>query len=151
MGWFFSTLGFAIASALVPVLNIEIYLSALAAAEPVDVWLLALAAAAGQMIGKVVYYVLGRSSLDWAWVRRKTDKPKFQAALARWQTRVEGRPWFAAGCVLLSASVGIPPFAIVSVLAGTLRMSFTMFVVVGLVGRVLRFASILGAAAWLFT
>lgn len=150
MGWFFSTFGFGVASALLPVLNVEVYLSALAAAEPVDVWMIAVAAALGQMLGKIVYYYLGRSSLSWAWVRRKTDKPAFQDALARWQAKVEGRPWVAAGFVLLSASVGIPPLAIVSVLAGTLRMSLTMFVVVGFVGRLARFASVLGAAAWLF-
>ena len=82
---------------------------------------MAVVAAAGQMIGKIVYYYLGKSSLEWRWVKRRTDTPRFQAGLERWRVRLEDRPWVAAAFVFLSASVGIPPFAIVAVLAGTLR------------------------------
>jgi len=150
MGWLLSTFGFCIASALVPVLNAEVYLAALAASESPPLWPMAAVAAVGQMLGKIVYYYLGKSSLDWRWVKKKTDTPRFQAGLARWRGRLEHRPWAAAGLVLVSASVGLPPFAVVAVLAGALRMSLAMFVVVGFVGRLLRFASILGAASWFF-
>ena len=54
----------------------------------------------------------------------------------------------AAGLVLVSAYSGFPPFAVLAVLAGQLRMSLTLFLTVGLVGRWLRFATILGGAAW---
>ncbi len=151
MGWLLSTFGFCILSALIPVLNAEVYLAALAASQSPPLWPMAIVAAAGQMIGKIVYYYLGKSSLDWRWIKKRTDTPRFQAGLEKWRIRLENRPWVAAVFVLASASVGIPPFAIVAVLAGTLRMSFSMFVVVGFLGRVLRFASILGAAAWLFS
>jgi len=150
MGWLLSTFGFCVLSALVPILNAEVYLAALAASESPPLWPMAAVAAAGQMLGKVVYYFLGQSSLDWRWIKKRTDSPKFQAGLARWRDRLEDRPWVAALLVFVSASVGLPPFAIVAVLAGTLRMSFTMFMVVGFVGRLIRFASILGAASWFF-
>ena len=53
------------------------------------------------------------------------------------------------GLVFLSAFTGFPPFAVLSVLAGQLRMSLTLFLALGLVGRWLRFAAVLGGAAWL--
>ena len=150
MGWLLSTFGFCILSALIPVLNAEVYLAALAASQSPPLWPMAIVAAAGQMIGKIIYYYLGKSSLEWQWVKKRTDTPRFQTGLERWRSRLDHRPWVAALFVFVSASVGIPPFAIVAVLAGTLRMSLTMFVLVGFLGRVLRFASILGASAWLF-
>jgi len=51
--------------------------------------------------------------------------------------------------VFASASSGFPPFAIVAVVAGQLRMSLPLFFVLGLAGRWLRFAAVLGGAAWL--
>ena len=151
MGWLLSTFGFCVLSALVPVFNAEVYLAALAASESPPVWPMALVAAAGQMIGKIVYYVLGKSSLEWRWIKKRTDSPKFQAGLELWRVRLEHKPWIAALLVLASASLGIPPFAVVAVLAGTLRMSPTMFILVGFAGRLIRFASILGAASWFFS
>ncbi len=40
--------------------------------------------------------------------------------------------------------INFPPFAIVAVLAGQLRMNLWLFLVVGFVGRTLRFAAFLG-------
>ena len=51
--------------------------------------------------------------------------------------------------MFLSAASGFPPFAILAVLAGQLRMSLAVFFVLGLAGRWLRFAAVLGGAAWL--
>lgn len=148
MGWFFSTLGVAFASAFVPVLNIEAYLGVLAARGVAGVWTLAAAAALGQMAGKAVFYVLGRSSLSWGWVRRRIESPKFLAKLELWQHRVGDRPIMAGAVVLLAASAGLPPLAVVSVVAGSLRVPFAVFAVMGLIGRVLRFAVVLGAVGW---
>lgn len=153
MDWFFPTLGFGVASALLPFLpflNAEAYLAVLTTHQVVPLWPLAIAAALGQMVGKVVYFLIGRSSLDWHWVVRHTESPRFQASLARWQHRIGGRPLVAGALVLVSATVGLPPFAIIAVLAGTLRTSLWVFVGVGFVGRTLRFASILGAADLIF-
>jgi membrane protein YqaA with SNARE-associated domain len=150
MGWLLPTFGYCILSALIPALNTEAYLALLAARKSAPLWPLAIVAAAGQMVGKVVYYYIGKSSLEWQWVKRRTDNPRFQEGLAQWRERLADRPWIAGATVFVSASVGIPPFAIVAVLAGTLRMSLTTFVLVGFVGRTLRFASILGAAEFFF-
>ena len=49
---------------------------------------------------------------------------------------------------------GFPPFAVVAVLAGQLRMNMTLFVTVTFVSRTLRFAIVLyfgeQATSWLF-
>jgi membrane protein YqaA with SNARE-associated domain len=138
------------ASALVPMVNIEAYLGVRASVSAVDsLWLLGFTAALGQMAGKVVWYYLGASSLEWAWVRRRIETPKAQARLERWRSRTQERPVLAGALVLVSAFAGLPPFAIVAVVAGQLRMSLTAFCTLGLLGRWLRFTAVLGGAEWL--
>ncbi len=140
----------AIASALVPLINIEAYLGVRAAVASIgSIWLLGLVAASGQMIGKVAWYYLGASSLHWGWIRRKVEQPKNAARLETWRARTHQRPLVAGALLFVSASVGFPPFAIVSVLAGQLRMSLTLFLVLGLLGRWLRFVAVLGGAQWM--
>ena len=143
-------LGVSFASALVPLINIEAYLGVRGSVSAVEnVWLLGFAAAFGQMVGKVVWYYLGASSLHWRWVRKRIETPKAEARLEKWRTRTHERPVLTGGLVFLSAASGFPPFAIVAVLAGQLRMSLTMFFVLGLLGRWLRFTAVLGGAEWL--
>ncbi len=150
MGEVLSLAGVAFASALVPLINIEAYLIGLGALTGSgSVWLLAAVAGVGQMAGKLVWYYLGANALRWGWVRRKVEKPKAQEKLELWRSRTHDRPVFASALVLASAASGFPPFAIVSVLAGQLRMSLTIFLVAGIIGRTLRFAAFLGGADWI--
>ena len=141
-------LGFT--SALVPVINIEAYLALLAAVSDVgSVWVLALTAAVGQMFGKLLWYRIGASSLGWGWVRRKVEKPKARARLELWRARTHQRPVVAGALVFVSAVTGLPPFAVLSVVAGQLRMNLTLFLGLGLLGRWVRFAAVLGGVSWL--
>jgi membrane protein YqaA with SNARE-associated domain len=150
MGELLALLLIGIASALLPLINIEAYLSVRAAVASVeDVWMLSLVAAVGQMLGKIVWYYLGASSLQWEWVRRRAEKPKNAARLETWRARTHERPVLTGGLVFVSAFTGFPPFAVLSVLAGQLRMGLALFLGLGLVGRWLRFAAVLGGAAWL--
>lgn len=144
-------LGLGFVSALVPLVNIEAVLGARGSIPGMsdNLWLLALAAALGQMVGKVIWYYLGANSLHWAWVRKRIETPKAQARLETWRTRIHERPLLAGSLVFASAFSGFPPFAILSVLAGQLRMNLAQFFVLGLVGRWLRFAAVLGGAQWL--
>ena len=149
------TFCYCIGSALIPFLNAEAYITAVAAMAGhqldtmLGLWVLALVAAGGQMVGKTIWYMAGRHALDWPWLARKTAKPKWQAALARWERRIGDRAWVAALVLLVSATFGFPPFAILSMIAGQLRIPLPLFLVTGLVGRTLRFAGILGAASWI--
>jgi membrane protein YqaA with SNARE-associated domain len=147
-----SLFGVAVLSALVPLVNLEVYLLGLATittSSTLQVWVLAAIAGAGQMLGKLLWYLLGKNALRWGWVRRKVEKPKAQAKLELWRGRTADRPVVSAALVLLSAVSGFPPLAIVAVLAGQLRMNLAMFLGVGFVGRTLRFAGLLGGAGWL--
>ena len=142
-------LGVAFASALVPLVNIEAYLGVRGSVGSIEnVWLLGLAAGFGQMVGKVVWYYLGASSLQWGWVRRRMETPKAQARLETWRTRTHERPVVAGALVFVSAFSGFPPFAILAVLAGQLRMRLALFFGLGLAGRWLRFTAVLGGAEW---
>jgi membrane protein YqaA with SNARE-associated domain len=150
MGDLLGVLGVAFASALVPVVNIEAYLGVRGSVGGIDnVWVLGLAAGFGQMVGKVVWYYLGASSLHWGWVRRRMETPKAQARLETWRLRTHERPVLAGALVFGSAFSGFPPFAILSVLAGQLRMQLALFFGLGLAGRWLRFTAVLGGAGWL--
>ena len=150
MGDLLGVLGVAFASALVPLVNIEAYLGVRGSVGGIDnVWVLGLAAGLGQMVGKVVWYYLGASSLHWGWVRRRMETPKAQARLETWRLRTHERPALAGALVFVSAFSGFPPFAILSVLAGQLRMQLALFFGLGLAGRWLRFTAVLGGAGWL--
>jgi membrane protein YqaA with SNARE-associated domain len=145
-----ATLVIGFASALIPVINIEAYLGVRGAVTLLDgLWLFALAAAVGQMIGKLIWYYLGASALHWGWIRRKVEKPKNAARLELWRRRTHERPVIAGLLVFVSALTGLPPFAVLSVLAGQLRMSVVQFCTLGLTGRWLRFLAVLGGAEWL--
>jgi membrane protein YqaA with SNARE-associated domain len=145
-----SLFGVSVLSALVPLVNLEVYLVGLGAiASPGHVWLLALIAGVGQMVGKTAWYFLGANALRWGWIRRKVEKPKAQAKLELWRTRTQDRPLWSALLVFVSGFSGFPPFAIVAVLAGQLRMNLGIFLVVGVASRSLRFAAFLGGAGWL--
>jgi membrane protein YqaA with SNARE-associated domain len=150
MGDLLGVLGVAFASALVPLVNIEAYLGVRGSVGGIgNVWVLGLAAGFGQMVGKVVWYYLGASSLHWGWVRRRMETPKAQARLETWRLRTHERPVLAGALVFVSAFSGFPPFAILSVLAGQLRMQLALFFGLGLAGRWLRFTAVLGGAGWL--
>ncbi len=143
-------LGVSFTSALVPLVNIEVYLLGLSAVSSSDkVWLLAAVTGLGQMLGKMVWYYLGANALRWGWVRRKVEKPKAQAKLELWRSRTQDRPLLGATLLIVSAVTGFPPFAILSVLAGQLRMNAALFFGVGFAGRTLRFAAFLGGGGLL--
>ena len=145
-----SLLGVGFVSALVPLVNIEAYLGVRGSVADVGgLWTLSFAAALGQMVGKVIWYYLGANALSWGWVRKKVETPKAQARLQTWRTRTQQRPVITGVLVFASASSGFPPFAIVAVLAGQLRMNLMVFFVLGLLGRWVRFAAVLGGAEWL--
>ncbi len=143
-------LGVGVVSALVPFVNIEAYLGVRGAvAGAPQLWLLGLFAAVGQMVGKTAWYYLGASALDWGWVRRRAETPKAVSRLEKWRERTRERPVLAGTLTFVSALAGLPPFAILAVLAGQLRMSLALFLALGLGGRWLRFTAVLGGAEWL--
>jgi membrane protein YqaA with SNARE-associated domain len=95
----------------------------------------AVAATAGQMLGKSVMYWAGRGALKFVPVRH-------QAKITRWRDRFNRHGPASLGIVFVSALAGIPPLYVISILAGSFRMRFINFVAAGSCGRFLRFVSI---------
>ena len=140
-------LGVAFGSAFVPVVNIEAYLGAYLVVGDGRDWasmvVLALVAAVGQMAGKTILYFVGRGALHIRLPRGRGLSARNTERVARWRRRIEQRPWLAVPLLLLSALVGLPPYAVVSVLAGVLRINVAVFVLTGLAGRFARFLAVL--------
>jgi len=139
---FWSVFGASIASALLPLINIEAILAVSISQAPSHSWALVIAATIGQMVGKILWYWGGMHVDRAPWVSRQLNKPKAKASLDRWHERAEGLPWFTAGLLFVSAALGFPPYAITAVLAGVLRVPFWIFFTTGLLGRGLRFAAV---------
>jgi membrane protein YqaA with SNARE-associated domain len=99
---------------------------------------LAVAAAAGLMVGKGCFFVGGRSAFSWS--RRRSRRPRLR--LPRFLNRATGKPRVAAATVFVSAATGVPPFAVVSPLAGGWHLRLSSFLVVGFAGKAARFAGI---------
>lgn len=137
-------LGTAFVSALVPVVNLEVILVATWAQSTQSALALAFVGAVGQMAGKAVWFWGGQNLDRSPRVRRQLEKPKAQAALERWSSRSEGRPVFTAGLLFVSAWTGFPPYAVISVLAGLVRVPWWVFLTTGTAGRMLRFWTVLG-------
>jgi membrane protein YqaA with SNARE-associated domain len=147
----FSTFGLSIASALIPLINIEIYLGVLASqVGPAKSVVLALAAGGGQTIGKLIWYEAARRSFESEWVQKKLAKGKWRKAYDTWHARIHGRPWYAGLIMFASAFLGVPPLLALAMVAGTLRMPLWVFIPTVFVGRVLRFYLILMGVGSIF-
>jgi len=145
-----ATFGVAVASALFPLINIEAYIAGIGAlVENYGIWTVSLVAAAGQAVGKIFWYELGRSSIHWSYVKKRMDSPGWQRQYHRVRQQSDARPGMGLVLLSLSAVVGFPPLAIMAVVAGQLEWHRFMFYATTFVGRALRFAAVLGGVAWL--
>ncbi len=122
------------------VLPAEAYLLGAALASDVSPIWLAAAGAGGQVAGKMLFYLTGRGALDMARLRGRAAVrgrwPARMAAVERWCAR---NTWGPSAVTAVSAFAGVPPYAVVSVLAGTVGMRWWLFAAVSLLGRFLRF------------
>lgn len=135
-----ATYGIALISALLPFVNIELYLAAVAAETSSQGALaLAIASAAGQTTGKILWYVGARRATDSRWMQRRMAHEKRRASYDRWMARAENRPRMTVLIIFLAASLGLPPLLVTSVIAGSLKVNPWVFVPATFVGRCLRF------------
>lgn len=130
----------SVISGLVPLVNGEVVVAGAALAATPDARLPLLGAcAAGQMLAKTCLYGLARWSPE-----RLPHRARQTLARAR-ELRLSRRS--AAAVVLTSACIGLPPFYLVSLAAGALRIPPAVFVIAGTVGIVARYAAIVWGAA----
>jgi len=142
-----STLGVGLVSAVLPVVNLEIYLGVVATQldGPSGALTVSLAAAAGlgQGLGKFVWYLVAARSLESAWVQRKLAKGSWRLRYDTWRARIAGRPWLTVGVLLTSSVLGMPPLLVIAVVAGSLRVPVALFLPTVIVGRAVRFWCVL--------
>lgn len=141
---------YGIGSAFIPVLNAEVFVAAAVAAMRHAWWWPVIALALGQTLGKCLMFLGARRGATWFQGReRRREGP---AEPGPWRTRIAlwsrlmlellDRPVQGFAVVLLAASVGIPPLAVVSVVAGTRKLPFPIFLLACAIGRVGRFMTI---------
>ena len=139
-----TTFAFSLLSAFFPPANTEAYLLIMAAKTDAPLVVLALAAATGQVLGKMAFYLAGYGVVRTPWLQRRAAQ---RGRFVRWMEQLSvwcvDHRWGAIGVVAVSASVGIPPIAATSVLAGTLRMPWWIFGLTAWAGRFVRFLLVL--------
>jgi membrane protein YqaA with SNARE-associated domain len=133
LGLFFVTYVVSFVSGFVPAINCEAYLISVSAISPLSFALpVALAATLGQMSAKVLLYLSGRGVM-------RLPLGRYRAKLEAVQARFEHRRSRASVFLFGSAATGFPPFYVVAVLAGMLRLRFSIFLIAGTLGRFVRF------------
>ena len=141
---FAASFAVAIISGLVPVVNAELYLVGvvLAVGGIPEALLLAVIVALGQMVAKIVMYqaALRATNLGKRSPRLEPKIEKARAYVEKWRSK-------PLSVTFVSATLGLPPFYLVSLVAGMLQVPFRAFFIVGLIGRTLRFATIAVIAA----
>jgi len=139
-------LGLAMISAVIPWVNAEAIVVALPAIahSPTELAGLVIVVTIGQMAGKCVVYGAGRRGT-------RIGTAKMSERLARWQARAAASPSVAVALVAFSSVVGIPPFYVMSAIAGAVRMNLAWFLAAGTAGRLVRFGALAAGALSLFS
>jgi membrane protein YqaA with SNARE-associated domain len=136
-GLFLSTFLVCFASGFVPLVNAEVYLLSVSAVSPPGtVTSLVVASTLGQMSSKVIVYFAGRGVL------KLPLSPHYEKKLAEVRERMEKHRTREGLLIFVSALSGVPPFYVVSVVAGLLKFDVVRFFSLGSTGRLLRFTVI---------
>ena len=127
------------AFALLPVMATEPLLIGIPAlVPPAMVIPMTLLATATHMAAKTLV-LLGSRKVD------RVVPKRYQASLHRTCARLEGHRRLQLGTVFLSAVTGLPPFYVVTMACGVVRMSLRAYLVAGMAGRAMRFGAIVAA------
>jgi membrane protein YqaA with SNARE-associated domain len=125
----------AAVSSLLPVSPVEALLVGIASSLPASLVVpVAIVAAVGHMAAKTLVYVASRGAAA------PTVSARHEAALGRVRALLSRRRSVQLVTVMVSAVTGLPPFYLVTVCCGVLRLSLRDYLIAGAVGRGLRFA-----------
>ena len=144
LGLYAGTFVVCFVAGLVPLVNAEIYLigvTTMVVTSPAPLPMVVLLAALGQMVAKVLLYYGALGALELPGGRHRERLARARVRMQAWQEKPK---WI----LFASALLGLPPFYLVSLAAGALRIGIRTFCVLGLIGRILRFAVIV-AIPWL--
>ncbi|GAB3275223.1 hypothetical protein [Parasphingorhabdus pacifica] len=159
IGLLSTSFGMAVASALIPLISVEVFVVGLVLKSPeVPWWLLALVVTVGQISAKLLYYYAARGVIRLPrFLHRHTapgapDTPhgtgqlnrvgRWRDLLERFRMNCRNRPVWSGALLLVSAASSLPPFLATCVIAGWARVPLTTFLVTGFAGRFVRFAAL---------
>ena len=129
-----STLAVCSVSGVLPLVHAEFYLASVSAVTSDRLAVpLILIGAVGQMIGKSAMYLCGRGLVH-------LPGGRIKRRLAEAERRFKDRRGLGSAVLFMSAATGLPPFYLVTVASGMLKVPFPQFLLLGLCGRVARFA-----------
>ena len=126
----------SVVSGFIPFVNAEVVVAGAAVAAPPGYMIpVIVVCSVGQMLAKVALYAGMR------WLPERLPAKATQR-LDRASEKVKKLEQAGLTLVLVSAVVGLPPFYLISLAAGAMKLSLTGFIVTGTVGRGVRFAII---------
>ena len=124
---------------ILPWVNAEVVVLAAAVVLPTEALVpLIFACALGQMAAKASLYALTR------WAPERLPR-RAQDALGRVE-RYRKRPALLAAAVFFGSAVSLPPFYLVTLASGVLRVPFMVFALAGLGGTAARYGALVWAA-----
>ena len=126
----------SVVSGFIPFVNAEVVVAGAAVAAPPGYMIpVIVVCSVGQMLAKVALYAGMR------WLPERLPAKATQR-LDRASEKVKNLEQAGLTLVLISAVVGLPPFYLISLAAGAMKLNLTGFIVTGTVGRGVRFAII---------
>lgn len=140
---------FGIGSGILPVfLNAELYVIGMGAFVPESMlFFTILSLGVGTVLGKALVFELVRRGSTR--VRQTIERKPPRNALTAWMRRLGDRllklldrPYVGAATVLASSLFGIPPLAVVTILAAASRQPRALFLTMVFVGRTAQFLAI---------
>ena len=143
-----TSVAFGVVSAIVPVVNAELYVLASQVTLEVGVVPIAVGVGIGQTIGKCLLFYGVRRGRQFRFVRehrqKVRDRPRGRVRQALHDTiqfllRLVGTKRWGLPITFVAALVGIPPLYAVALLAGATKMKLRYFAPVVLMGRITRF------------
>ncbi|MER7079447.1 membrane protein YqaA, SNARE-associated domain [Saccharopolyspora kobensis] len=158
IGLLSTAFGVSVASALLPLISVELFAIGLVLNGPeIPWWLLAVVIATGQIGGKLLHFYAARGVIRLPkFFRRKNTGEKggrWREWLERFRANCQRRPVWTGAVLLVSATASLPPFAAVAVIAGWAKVPLSTFVITGFIGRFVRFGALAIApgviVAWL--
>ena len=108
-------------------------MSVAALTTPASMWPVLFIATSGQLISKTLVYLAGRGVIRFPLKRYENKMELVKEKFDQWKNA----PYLF---IFISAFAGIPPFYAVTFFAGLIRLNLTKFLIVGFLGRFLRFA-----------
>ena len=134
---FLGTLGYGVASGALPFFNAELYvIGAATIAGESGVVAIVSGMTIGHMVGKTLLYFAGAGAI------KMPLRPSYKEKLDGTRAMLERSRIGTVPFLFVSAATGWPPFYVVAIMAGILRLGIWTFLIPGTLGRLLRFAAI---------